>query len=219
MDRTHRLLSRDFYWPTMFADVRKYVRECQECQDSKTRHTRTIGPYTSVVPPFRRWSEVSLDFITKLPLTLNGLYDSILVVMDSTSKRIHLFPMREKGWGAKETAELYFREVFKHHGLPDRILSDRDTRFTSKFWQRLWKLCGTHLALTTAYHQNANPANERVHKVIEEMLRSIVQFPPLNWDVYLPAVEFAINNAVTETGYTPLSWTLDNIRVILETFG
>ena len=187
----------------MLKHVRKFVRECSQCQDSKTRHTRTIGPYTSVVPPLRRWSEVSLDFITKLPLTLNGLYDTILVVMDSTSKRVHLIPAMEKGLGAVKAAELYFKNVFKHHGLPDRILSDRDTRFTSKFWTSLWKRCGAKLSMTTAYHQQANPANERVHKVIEELLRSLTQYPPLDWDEHLDAVEFAINNSPTDTGYTP----------------
>ena len=123
--------------------------------------------------------------------------------MDSTSKRIHLYPVLEKGLTGKSVAKLYFDEVFKLHGLPTTIRSDRDTRFTSLFWTTLWGLCGTKLSMTAAYHHNANPNNERVHKVIEEMLRIITQTPPEDWDQNFPTVEFAVKNAVTSTGYTP----------------
>ena len=202
--RMYRLMQRDFWWADMRKDIKQYVRSCPDCQRNKTRHGRIIGPFTPNIPPKTRWSEVSLDFITKLPLTLNGLYDSILVIMDATSKRVHLVPMMEKGFGAKESAEVFFREIFRLHGLPDVILSDRDPRFTSAFWQELIKLCGTSLSLTAAYHSSSNPSNERVHKVIEELLRTVTQYPPMDWDIYLPATEFAVNNADSlETGYSP----------------
>ena len=109
-------------------------------------------------------------------------------------------------WGAIETAKLYFQEIFKHHGLSDRIVSDRDTRFTSKFWQELCRLLGTKMAMSTSFHPQTNAANERSHKVIEEMLRCITQLPPTDWDDKLPLVEFAINDAVhSRTGYTPFA--------------
>ena len=129
---------------------------------------------------------------------------TIMVVQDSTSRMIHLIPFRMT-YGAVETADLYFKEVFRLHGLPDRIVSDRDTRFTSSFWQQLWKRCGTKLAMSTSYHPQSNAANERTHKVIEELLRSLVQYPPSDWQQQLPIVEFAINNAVMkDLGYSPM---------------
>ena len=74
-----------------------------------------------------------------------------------------------------------------------------------KFWKTLWSLMGTKLAMTTSYHPQSNAPNERSHKVIEELLRSLVQYPPTDWDQQLPVIEFAINNAVVgELGYSPL---------------
>ena len=127
-----------------------------------------------------------------------------MVVQDSTSRYIHLIPYKMT-YGAVETANLYFKEVFRLHGLPDKIVSDRDVRFTSAFWKQLWKRCGTRLAMTTSYHPQGNAANERSHKVIEELMRSLVQYPPFDWDEQLPVIEFAVNNAVVkELGYSPM---------------
>ena len=202
--RMSALLRRSFYWPGMKNSIVKQVRECHDCQANKASHGRIQGEYTPLIPPIRRWSTVSLDFITDLPVTTVGKYDSIMVVQDSTTRMIHLIPYRITT-GAVETANLYFREVFRLHGLPDTIVSDRDTRFTSKFWQQLWKRCGTNLRMSTPYHPQSNAPNERSHKVIEELLRSIVQYPPLDWQEQLPIVEFAYNNAVHgEMQYSPM---------------
>ena len=185
-------------------DIVKQVRECYKCQTNKPSHGRVQGEYIPLIPPIRRWSEVSLDFITNLPVTTVGKFDAIMVVQDSTTRMVHLIPFKIT-YDAVETANLYFREVFRLHGLPDRIQSDRDTRFTSAFWQQLWKRCGTKLAMSTSYHPQSNAANERSHKVIEELLRSLVQYPPFDWDQQLPIVEFAVNNAVVaELGYSPM---------------
>ena len=170
--RMKHSLARYFYWPKMQEDIERYVKGCQECQRSKARHHPKIGRFTPLIPPERRWSEISMDFITDLPRTESG-HDSILVIMDSVSKRVHLIKFNMT-WGAAETAKLYFQEIFKHHGLSDRIVSDRNTRFTSKFWQELCRLLGTRVAMSTSFHPQSNGANERSHKVIEEMLRCIL---------------------------------------------
>ena len=186
----------------MLKDIVKHISECAKCQHNKVVKGKRQGLYTPVLPSRRRWSEWSLDWIMKLPTTGDG-YDAILVVMDTTSKRIHLFPFKET-WGTKETAEIIFKRVFPLHGLPEKLISDRDSRFTAKIWQHLWKCLGTKLAMTTPYHPEANSPNERVHAVIEEMLRHVTQYPPTDWDRFLSSVEFAINNAVNrQTGYTP----------------
>ena len=125
------LLRRTFYWPNIKDSIVNQVRECHECQANKASHGKVQGMYTPLIPPIRRWSDVSIDFITELPVTTIGKYDSIMVVQNSTSRMIHLIPYRIT-YGAVETANLYFREVFQLHGLP-KIISDRDTRFASKF--------------------------------------------------------------------------------------
>ena len=120
----------------MHLDIKQQIRECYECQKNKRKSGRIQGKYKPVLPPVRKWSTVSLDFITDLPVTSRGS-DAIMVVMDTTTRRIHLIPYHMT-LTAKDTAELYFKVVVKHQGLPDVIISDRDTRFTSKFWRALW---------------------------------------------------------------------------------
>ena len=201
--RMSALIRRNFYWPNMTDTIKKQVRECFECQQNKATHGRIQGLSKPLIPPIKRWSEVSLDFITDLPVTSEHQYDAIMVVMDQTSRMVHLIPYKMI-YGAVETAGLYFREIFRLHGLPDRIMSDRDTRFTSAFWKELWRRCGTKLNMTTTYHPQSNSANERSHKVIEELMRSLVTYPPFEWDEQLPIIEFVLNNSVNrETGYSP----------------
>ena len=202
VNRMSALLRRSFFWPHMHIDIKEQIRECYECQKNKRKSGRTQGKYTPVLPPIRKWSTVSLDFITDLPLTSQGS-DSIMVVMDTTTRRVHLIPYHMT-FTAEDTARIYFKEVFRLHGLPDVFISDRDTRFTSKFWKTLWSFMGTKLAMTTSYHPQANAPNERSHLVIEEALRSLVQFPPTDWEDHLPVVEFVCNNSVNrDTGFTP----------------
>ena len=143
-----------------------------------------------------------MDFITQLPKTRRG-HDALLVVVDLYSKRAHLIPTTTDA-SAPETAQLFFDGVFKHHGLPLKIVSDRDSKFTSKFWKGLMRLLGTKLAMSTAFHPQTDGQTERMNKVVEEMLRTVVESRPRDWEEYLPAVEFAYNNSVhRSTGFTP----------------
>ena len=114
-----------------------------------------------------------MDYILGLPMTTTGK-NAILVVVDSVSKRAHFIPCTAKKGktSAEQTATLFFEYVFKYHGLPQRILSDRDTRFTSKFWKTLMSSLGTSLAMSTAaFHPQTDGQTERLNKTLEEMLR------------------------------------------------
>ena len=91
-----------------------------------------------------------MDFITKLPRTKRG-HDTILVIVDRFTKWAYMFPVEET-IDAPRTAKLFFDRVFTRHGVPKTIVSDRDTRFLSHFWQTLWELMGTKLQMSTAYH-------------------------------------------------------------------
>ncbi|POM65037.1 Pol protein [Phytophthora palmivora] len=116
---------------------------------------------------------------------------------------VHLAPVRDKVPG-KKAAQLFLDSVFRYHGLPETIVSDRDPRFTGAFWDTLFQLLGTKLTMSTADHPQTDGQTERVNRVLEDTLRSICAEAPRSWSDQLPMVEFALNNAVhASTGFTP----------------
>jgi transposase InsO family protein len=141
-----------------------------------------------------------MDLITQLPHTKAG-NDAIVVVVDKYSKMLHCIPTTTTVT-ARQLAKLFFNEIVRLHGVPSSIISDRDPRFTSSFWQQLWKQLGTRLAMSTAYHPQTDGQTERANRTIEEMLRAYVNTKQNDWDEYLTAVEIAYNNGKqTSTGY------------------
>lgn len=116
---------------------------------------------------------------------------------------VHLVPSRID-YTAKEVTELVFAEVYKYHGLPEAIVSDRDVLFTSTFWQNLNRLVGIRLRMSSAYHPQTDGATERANRTIGHMLRSCISSNQRDWVGRLPAIEFAINLSRSETtGYAP----------------
>ena len=200
--KTLELLHRRYYWPNMHKDITNFVKGCKECQQNKQRTHKPYGKSRPSQIPHRRWAYVSMDFITQLPMTKNG-YDSIMVVVDSFSKRSHFIPCKTTLTGA-QCAQLFYKEIYKHHGLPIKIISDRDTKFTSTFWQTLFPLLGTSLAMSTAYRPQSDGQTERLNLTLEEMLRAFTENMHRNWDQFLTAAEFVYNNTIhTSTQQTP----------------
>ena len=143
-----------------------------------------------------------MDFIVQLPQSAQG-NDAIMVVVDKLTKRVHFVPTTTEA-SAEETAELFFERVISQHGLPKVIISDRDSKFISHFWKKLFQLMGTTLKFSTAYHPQTDGQTERMNRVLEEMLRGFINHPQDNWEKLLPAVEFAYNSSVqASTGQTP----------------
>lgn len=135
------------------------------------------------------WECISVDFITGLPSAQGG-YDSIMVVVDLLTKVSHLIPVKSS-YTASDIARLFVKEIFRAHGLPKRIVSDRDAKFTSRFWTSLFQAIGTQLCFSTTYHAQTDGQTERVNQVIEDILRAYSSREPTKWIQYLPLVEFA----------------------------
>ena len=190
--KTIELLSRDYYWPRMYEEIKHYVSTCTKCQQNKASHEHPQGLLQPLAIPERRWQQVTMDFITQLPMSKSG-HDAIVVFVDKLSKMVHLVPTTTTV-DAPQVAKLFLREVIRHHGVPESIVSDRDPRFTSSFWQELWKMLGTKLAMSTAYHPQSDGQTERTNRTLEDMLRAFVSVRQDNWDDYLVASEIAINN-------------------------
>ena len=198
--RSLLLISRYFWWPRLRHEMYMHVRSCKFCQKAK-RRTRPLGKYVGQNPPERRWQDVSFDFITDMPLTKTG-NNAIHVIMDQTSRRIRLDACNMH-ITSEQTARLVFNTLIRNHGVPRRIISDRDVRYTAQVWNTVWTILGTKLAMSAAYDPLTNAANERSHAVIEDMLRSYVT-DVAEWDLYIPIVEYAINNSPNiDTGRTP----------------
>ncbi|GJW71913.1 reverse transcriptase domain-containing protein [Tanacetum coccineum] len=134
-----------------------------------------------------------MDFITKLPRTLNG-DDTIWVIDDRLTKSVQFIPTR--GTDSMETlTRLYIKEIFSRHGVPISIVSDRDSHFTSRFWQSLQNALGTQLDISTAYHPKTDGQSERTIQTLKDMLRSCVKDFRKGWEKHLPLVEFSYNNS------------------------
>ncbi|KAF1321538.1 reverse transcriptase, partial [Globisporangium splendens] len=199
-EKTFLSLSRDYYWPHMYKWVRKYVRTCEICQRVKPSGS-TQAPLRPLAVPSDSWKSVSMDFIFGLPRDTHGR-NGILVFVDRFSKMVHLAPVSDK-ISAEKTAKVFVDVVFRLHGLPVEIVSDRDTRFTSKFWRALFGLLDTKLSMSTAAHPETDGQTERVNRVLEDVLRSYATSFK-EWSEFLPLAEFALNNSThVSTGHSP----------------
>ena len=141
-----------------------------------------------------------MDFITDLPLS--DKHDQLWVVIDRYTKMAHFIPLQEKT--ASDLAVIFAREIWKHHGLPTDIVSDRDSRFTSEVWKEFLKILGIRPRMSTAFHPQTDGQTERLNQTIEAYLRAFVGKEQDNWASLLPMAEFAYNNSVTGgSGLTP----------------
>ena len=203
IQRTLQKVKKHFFWKGMTGNIREYVESCPVCQVEKTDHTLGHGNLQSTSIPGKKWSEVSVDFVTDLPVT-RSKKDSILTVVDKATRMVYLIPCR-KSTTVAEAAKLYWDNVVKLHGVPSVIYSDRGTQFTSQFWKTLWGLTGTQLRYSTAYHPQTQGVVERMNAVIGQMLRCTLHEERAgNWDLLLPTVEMTINSLPnSSTGYSP----------------
>ncbi|KAH9116245.1 hypothetical protein LEN26_012902 [Aphanomyces euteiches] len=200
-DKTYLTVSRHFWWPRLFKSVSRFIAHCDVCQRVKASPA-TRAPLAPLPIPDEVFSSVSMDYIFGLPRDKLGR-TGIWTCVDRLSKYLIAVPCRDT-ITAEASARLYFDNVFCRFGLPASIVSDRDPRFTSKFWTALFALCGTSLDMSTSDHPETDGQSERANRVIEDVLRSYAQSKPRTWSTMLPHVAFAYNNSVqASTGHTP----------------
>lgn len=203
--RTAQYLRSQVWWKDLISDTKSFCETCMTCKRSKPSNQKPYGLLNPLNVPTQPWESIGVDFVGPLPESTNrdGKFDTITVVICLLTSMVHLIPSKST-YNAKQIAELMFEMVYKLHGLPKHIISDRDVLFTSIFWRHLHALIGTKLRMSSAYHPQSDGSTERANRTVTQMLRQCVGDKQTDWVSKLPAIEFAINSARSEsTGYAP----------------
>ncbi|KAG7572513.1 Reverse transcriptase domain [Arabidopsis suecica] len=190
-DKTLGVLMDHFYWPRLKRDVERFCSKCITCLKAKSR-SHPHGLYMPLPIPNLPWVDISMDFVLGLPKINNK--DSIFVVVDRFAKMAHFIPCNKTN-DATQTADLFFKEVVRLHGVPRKIVSDRDTKFLSHLWKTLWRKLGTKLLFSTTCHPQTDRQTEVVNRTLSTLLRVTVGKNLRNWLTCLPHIEFAYTHA------------------------
>jgi len=194
-DKTIELIRRNFWWPKMNKRIIDFIRSCPECQKNKAARHRPYSLSSPLELPYAPWQSVAMDFITELPVSEKC--DQLWVIIDRFTKMAHFIPLLQDGKTAADLAKIFAREVWRFHGLPTDIVSDRDSRFTSEVWQEFLNLLEIRPRMSTAFHPQTDGQTERLNQTIESYLRAFVGKEQDDWVRLLPMAEFAYNNSVT----------------------
>src|SRR5258708_3911662 len=200
--KTLELVSRNYWWPGLSRYVTKFIAGCDACNQTKTSPTQKVGKLIPNKVPSRHWQVISVDMIGALPDSKG--YNAVLMVVDHLSKRIHTVPT-VTSLDPAGVAQLFLEHVWRHHGLPEEVISDCGPTFVSNFSCKLAALLGVKLTPSTSYHPQTDGQMECVNQEIEAYLRVFVSHRQDDWADWLPLAEFAYNNKVhVATCWTPL---------------
>jgi hypothetical protein len=166
-----------FLWVGMKHDVVHFIAKCLECQQVKADHHHMTCLLQSDDVPMSKWEVISMDFFVGFPLT-SHIHNDIPVIVDKLTKSAHFISVRDT-YDVTDVACMFISEVIFLHGLPKKIISDRDSRFTYRFWTSLQSALGTQLNLIATYHPETYGKIERLNHVMEDMLRMYV----IKWDI------------------------------------
>ncbi|GJR16997.1 putative reverse transcriptase domain-containing protein [Tanacetum coccineum] len=175
-EKMYQDLKKLYWWPNMKAIITEYVGKCLTCSRVKAEYQKPSGLLVQPEIPMWKWERITMDFITKLPKTLSG-HDTIWVIVDRVTKSAHFIPTRETD-SMETLIRLYIKEIVSWHGVPIPIISDRDSHFTSRFWQSLQKALGTQLDMSTSYHPETDGQSERTIQTLEDIYHASIKAAP-----------------------------------------
>ena len=164
-----------------------YVKGCDRCQRYKNYPMAPAGKLKPLEIPKGPWKSVTADFIVKLPKAQG--YNAILVTVCRGTKQAHFIPTVEET-SARGTAVLYRDNVWKLHGLPEEIITDKDPRFASDFIKELNTILGIKTKISTPYHPQTDGQTERVNQELEQYLRLFIERRQEDWPEWLALAEF-----------------------------
>jgi len=191
--KTLELVAHNYWWPQMSRYIGLYVKTCNLCTQTKLQHHKPHGELYLTDTPEEWWDTITVDFVVELP-NAHG-YDAIMNVVDSVGKRAHFMPTHTMV-NTEGAAQLYLKEVWKLHGLPRSVRSDRGPQFVTDFTHKLYRLLGIKLTTSTAYHLQMDGQTECVNQEMEQFLHLFVNEHQDDWDKLLPLGEFVYNNHI-----------------------
>ncbi|KAM3547144.1 hypothetical protein MY1884_009710, partial [Beauveria asiatica] len=196
--KTISRLRRSYDFPESRKRVQEVVNKCDVCRKAKASRHAPYGELQPIPPPERAWQTVTMDFIVKLPKSkepmTGAVYDSILVIVDKLTKYAYYIPYMESS-DAKDLAYMFFKTVVAQHGLPTKLISDRDKLFTSNFWKCLMETMKIKQSLSTAFHPQSDGQTEILNQILEQYLRSFINYRQDDWVVWLPLAQWAYNSS------------------------
>jgi len=202
--RTIDLIQRFYYWPGHRATVRQYIRNCHACQRSKAPRDNINELHHPLLISQERWKDIAMNFITGLPLSED--YNAICTIICRLTKERHYVSCHweDGGTSAEETVWIMLWNVYRLHGLPSSIVSDRDSQFISTMWKSLCRRLRITASLFTAYHSETDDQSERANQDVERGLRTYCNYMQDDWAKWIPMVEFSDNfNTSSATSMTP----------------
>ena len=183
-------------------DIEKYVKGCHKCQRSKPDQQPQVALLQPNEIPLEPWAIISMDLIG--PLVTSKGKDMILVIVDRFSKKAYFLPCNTT-ITSQGVANLYKEHVFREHGLPRKVISDRGSQFVSNFMKSLYELLGIEANPLTAYHPQTDGQTECMNQELEEYLRIYVNEKQNDWVGWLPIAQFCHNDRQhSATGFSPI---------------
>ena len=191
--KTLQLIAPYYWWPNMKTFVTAYIRGCASCQMSNLNRNPVHPPLfpISLAENAHPFETIALDFITKLPPS--GGYDTILTITDTDCSKAFIFLPCHETINSEGVAALYATHVTPHYGIPRKIISDRDVRFTSKFTTDLCRLLDIHQNISTVYHPQTDGASDRTNQTLEQYLRILCGTQQDGWHKWLPLAQYTKN--------------------------
>ena len=198
-EKTKQRILKRFYWPSIHRDVKKYCKECAECQLT-SKHKGSRVPMMPLPIMGESFTRMAMDIVGPLPKTKSG-HRYILVVCDYATRYPEAIPL--KRFTAQAVAEQLI-ELFSRHGIPKELLTDQGTNFTSALLKELYKMLGVQPIQTTPYHPQTDGLVERFNQTLKQMLRKVIDEDGRNWDKLVPYVLYAYREVPqASTGFSP----------------
>ena len=206
IEKTCKLLTQKYYWPTLCHDIKAYVKGCDICLSSKAVCHKPYSDLQSLPVPTHQWKDLPMDFVTSLPVLIDwkrDSYDSILVIVYWLTKMVHYKPVKIS-FDAPGLGEVIIDMVVRHHRLPDSIVTNKSSLFTLKFWSLLCYFLGIKRRLSIAFYSQTDGQTERQNSTMKAYLQAFMNFERNNWARLLLMAEFVYNNVKNlSNGHTP----------------
>src|SRR5258708_18644787 len=199
--KTLEHIRKYYWWPTMVKDTEKFISSCETCQTTKWTTQRMPGLLHQLPIPDAPWTSIAMDFVGPFPKNLDSNY--LWVIVCQLTSQVHLVPIKTTT-NALDLAYEFLKNVVHLHRLPKSIVSNQDSKFTSKFWTKLHHLLGVRLKMTTSFHPQGDGQAEQMIQMIIQIIQATICPDQHDWVLQLPMIEFALNSSTNKsTRYAP----------------